>query len=142
MFVAKRIDNPGEAWQMPQGGIDKGEDPALAVMRELEEETGTANVEIIAETADWLTYDIPETLRASLWGGKFRGQKQKWYAMRFLGSDDDIKLDAHHSPEFSEWKWTAMDNVPSLIVEFKRPLYEALVGEFCFLVDGAEGAVK
>lgn len=139
VFVAKRIDSPGDAWQMPQGGLDAGEDPAVAILRELEEETGTANVEVLAETRDWLTYDIPDDLRARLWGGRFRGQRQKWYAMRFLGSDADIRLDAHHKPEFSEWKWTAVESLPGLIVTFKRPLYEELVRQFHHLVDGQGG---
>lgn len=142
VFVAKRIDNPGEAWQMPQGGIDEGEDPALAILRELEEETGTANVEILAQTDDWLTYDIPEELRKRLWGGRFRGQKQKWYALRFLGHDDEIDLAAHHDPEFSEWKWTAMNTLSGLIVPFKRPLYEALIGQFADLPEMIRGGGK
>lgn len=133
VFVAQRIDTPGEAWQMPQGGIDADEDPELAVFREVEEEIGTRNLEIIEESADWLVYDIPEPLRSTLWKGKYRGQKQKWYAMRFLGDDDEIKLDHHHHPEFSSWKWTEMKNLPAMIVPFKRELYRMVVDEFSHL---------
>ncbi|MDH5187632.1 MAG: RNA pyrophosphohydrolase [Rhodospirillaceae bacterium] len=134
VFVAKRIDTPGPAWQMPQGGIDDGEDPAVAIFREVEEEIGTSKCKIIAQSNGWLTYDIPEDLREKLWGGKYRGQKQKWYAMRFLGDDSDIVLDAHHKPEFSEWRWVEMKQVPNLIVPFKRELYNKIVDEFSNIV--------
>lgn len=134
VLVGKRIDNPGPAWQMPQGGIDAGEDPGIAVWREIEEEIGTVNCKIIAESKAWLTYDIPEELRATLWGGKYRGQKQKWYAMRFLGNDSEINLAAHHKPEFSEWKWAEISNIPDLIVSFKRDLYVQIVNEFSHIV--------
>ncbi|MCK5446109.1 MAG: RNA pyrophosphohydrolase [Rhodospirillaceae bacterium] len=130
VFVAQRIDTPGDAWQMPQGGIDEGEDPSEAVFREVEEEIGTTNMEIIGQSSGWLVYDIPEPLRASLWGGKYRGQKQKWYLMRFQGNDADVNLDHHHHPEFSSWKWAALNDVIDLIVPFKRPLYAQIVGEF------------
>ncbi|MEQ8696363.1 MAG: RNA pyrophosphohydrolase [Bauldia litoralis] len=128
VFVAERIDTPG-AWQMPQGGIDKGEDPRAAVLRELEEETGTARAEIVAETHGWLTYDLPEDLRGKVWKGRFRGQAQKWYAARFTGGDDDIDLDTHHHPEFATWRWAELESLPDLIVDFKRPLYRAIVAE-------------
>jgi putative (di)nucleoside polyphosphate hydrolase len=132
VFVAKRIDTPS-AWQMPQGGIDKGEAPHETVMRELTEEIGTDRAEIIAETKDWLIYDLPEGLRKKVWGGKYKGQKQKWFAMRFTGTDTDIDLTADKHPEFSEWKWTSMDQLVELIVPFKRPLYENIVREFRYL---------
>ena len=132
VFVAKRIDTPS-AWQMPQGGMDKGEAPHETVMRELTEEIGTDRAEIIAETKDWLIYDLPEGLRKKVWGGKYKGQKQKWFAMRFTGTDTDIDLTADKHPEFSEWKWTSMDQLVELIVPFKRPLYENIVREFGYL---------
>ncbi len=134
VFVAKRIDTPGDAWQMPQGGIDKDEDPDVAVFREVEEEIGTTKCEIIAKSNGWLTYDIPDDISSKLWGGKYRGQKQKWYAMRFVGKDSDIILDAHHAPEFSEWKWVKINTVPDLIVPFKRDLYNKIVDEFLHIV--------
>ena len=103
IFAGRRIDTPG-AWQMPQGGIDKGESPREAALRELHEEVGTDKAEILAETAGWLTYELPGNLHLEAWGGRYRGQQQKWFAMRFLGKDRDIRLDAHH-PEFDAWKW-------------------------------------
>lgn len=138
VFVAQRIDTPG-AWQLPQGGIDKNEDPVLAVMRELEEEIGTNNAKIIAETDGWLTYDLPKDVRKKVWKGKYRGQKQKWYAMRFLGQDDDIDLEADKHPEFSEWRWTGMLGLPDLIVPFKRDLYVEIVDSFKHLAGTLAG---
>lgn len=133
VLVAQRIDTPGDAWQMPQGGIDRGEDPREAVFRELEEEIGTASAEIIAETPDWLTYDLPRDIRGRIWKGRYRGQKQKWFAMRFLGRDADIDLEAHAHPEFSDWKWVELAAVPDLIVPFKRKLYGDIVAAFAHL---------
>lgn len=133
VFVAKRIDTISEAWQMPQGGIDTDEDPRTAALRELKEEIGTDDVEILAESREWLSYDLPEHLVPKIWGGRFRGQRQKWYAMRFLGADADINIHTHE-PEFSEWKWAALPQVPTLIVPFKRALYAQLVEEFSGLV--------
>lgn len=133
VFVAQRIDTPG-AWQMPQGGIDKGEDPAVAVLRELAEETGTDKADIIAETDGWVAYDLPADIQGKVWKGKYRGQKQKWFALRFHGTDADIDLTAHKHPEFSSWKWAALETLPDLIVTFKRPLYEQIVAAFRHLV--------
>ena len=132
VFVAKRIDTLAEAWQMPQGGIDDGEEPRTAALRELEEETGVpaANVTMLAESAEWYTYDLPDDLVPVIWKGKFRGQKQKWFALRLDGPNSLINITVHAHPEFSEWKWIPMQQLPSVIVPFKRDLYAALVGEF------------
>jgi putative (di)nucleoside polyphosphate hydrolase len=132
VFVAKRIDTVAEAWQLPQGGIDKGEEPRAACLRELAEEVGTNNADIIAESSDWLSYDLPEDIADKVWKGKYRGQKQKWFCLRFLGEDGDIDLDTHH-PEFEAWQWVAFESLPDLIVPFKRPLYEQVVAEFRYL---------
>ena len=132
VFVGKRIDTSSEAWQMPQGGIDEGEAPITAAFREMEEEIGTAKAELIAESKDWYYYDLPADLIPSVWGGKFRGQKQKWFALRFTGDDSDINIKTQH-PEFHEWKWEKTENLPELIVPFKRKLYQELVNEFCNL---------
>jgi putative (di)nucleoside polyphosphate hydrolase len=129
VFVAQRLDMPSSAWQMPQGGIDPGEDAETAAFRELEEEIGTARAEILAATEGWLTYDLPSELRTRLWGGRFRGQAQKWFAMAFRGRDEDIDLETEH-PEFSTWRWAHPEELPDLIVPFKRPLYERLLEEF------------
>ncbi|MEQ8504787.1 MAG: RNA pyrophosphohydrolase [Rhodospirillales bacterium] len=128
-------------WQLPQGGLDEGEDPRDAVFRELEEETGTANAEIIAETPGWLSYDLPGEVRDRVWKGRFRGQRQKWFAMRFLGKDDEFDLNTHEKPEFSSWRWASMAELPSLIVPFKRGLYQDLVAAFAHL-DGDNGAPR
>ncbi len=129
VFVAKRIDMTSEAWQMPQGGIDPGEEARTTAHRELLEETATDKAKIIAESVDWYTYDLPTALIPKIWGGKYRGQKQKWFAMRFLGIDSDINIATEH-PEFSEWKWVDMETLPDIIVPFKRALYQALIEEF------------
>jgi putative (di)nucleoside polyphosphate hydrolase len=126
VFVAQRNDTRAEAWQMPQGGIDKGEDPLKAALRELEEEIGTAKAALLAETQDWITYDLPVELVPRVWKGRYRGQKQKWFAMRFLGTDEDINLETDH-PEFKRWRWSPIDELPAMIVPFKRPLYEELL---------------
>ena len=128
VFVAQRLDTAQEAWQMPQGGIEAGETPAGAAMRELAEEIGTAKAEIIAETAGWYDYDLPPELAGKLWGGRYRGQTQKWLACRFEASDDDIRLDTEH-PEFRAWKWVEIDRLSTLIVPFKRALYGAVIAE-------------
>jgi len=118
------------AWQLPQGGIDEGETPDAAVMRELEEETGTAKAEIIGESRGWLAYDLPDELIGVAWGGKYRGQKQKWFALLFAGDDSDFDLAAHEKPEFLDWRWVDLKELPGLIVPFKRRLYDDIVAEF------------
>ncbi len=129
VFVGRRIDTPGEHWQMPQGGIDDGESPRQASLRELAEEAGTDKARIIAESGGWLTYDLPADLSPLVWGGGYRGQRQKWFAMRFTGADEDIRLDAH-KPEFDAWKWLAPEDLPRFIVSFKRQLYLDVLAEF------------
>lgn len=129
VFVGRRIDTALEAWQMPQGGIDDGEAPEETAFRELEEEIGTSNAKIITHTKDWLYYDLPDELVGKIWGGKYRGQKQIWFLMRFLGDDSDINIETDH-PEFHAWKWVDIKELPKLIVPFKRPIYEALVKKF------------
>ncbi len=129
VFVARRIDTMVEAWQMPQGGIDPGEEPLEAAFREMEEEIGTRNAELLEEYGDWLCYDLPDHLMGKVWHGKYRGQKMKWYLMRYLGPDSDINLDTDH-PEFCAWKWMDMTQLARSIVEFKRPLYEKLIMRF------------
>ena len=129
VFVAQRMDTPGDAWQVPQGGIDEGEDPRQTALREMEEEIGTAKAEIIAESKDWLSYDLPPEVADKSWKGRFRGQKQKWFCARFTGSDADIDLATEH-PEFCRWQWMDLAAVPGLIVPFKRPLYDQVVAEF------------
>ena len=121
----------GEAsWQLPQGGVDKGEKPRKAIKRELAEEIGVTNAEIVAECSDWLCYDFPDELMGKAWGGRFRGQRQKWFAMRFTGPDSEIDLDASGHPEFRAWQWVSIDELPKMIIPFKRPVYEAIVAEF------------
>lgn len=129
VLVARRIDKSAEAWQMPQGGIDAGETPEQAALRELEEEVGTRKAEIVAESG-WLPYDLPEELRARLWGGRYRGQRQKWFLCRFTGDDRDIVLDRDAHPEFNAWRWVEPAELPALIVPFKRALYERVLAEF------------
>lgn len=138
VFVAQRIDSEAPAWQMPQGGIDKGEAPRAAALRELEEEIGTCQVEVVGETSGWIRYDLPPELRGGRWKGRFVGQAQKWFAARFLGADSDIRLDTDH-PEFSDWRWVELETVPGLIVPFKRAAYEAVVNELGPVVRGARG---
>jgi putative (di)nucleoside polyphosphate hydrolase len=134
VFIAQRIDNPGPAWQMPQGGIDKDEKPIDAAWRELQEETGVTSAKLIEESKDWLRYDLPEELADQLWKGRYRGQEQKWFAFRFTGQESEIKIDGPH-PEFSTWKWAPFADTPKLIVPFKRKLYDLVFEEFRHLVD-------
>ena len=131
VFVGQRLDSEVAAWQMPQGGIDKGEDPRTAALRELEEETGVSRglVEIVAETEGWVAYDLPHDLVPKIWKGRYRGQEQKWFLMRFKGTDADVKIDQEH-PEFSEWRWIAPADLAGQIVPFKRAVYEAVLAEF------------
>lgn len=130
VFIAQRADKQFDAWQMPQGGIDEGETEQQAAWRELGEETGTDKAELIAESACWHYYDLPFDLAQKLWGGRFRGQRQKWFAMRFLGEDKDIDIHAHTSPEFTAWRWAAPEDLLDLIVPFKRDVYKEVLREF------------
>lgn len=132
VFVGARIDNTDDAWQMPQGGIDEGEDPWATALRELEEETGIPSqlVERVAECPERLKYDLPEEIRGRLWGGRWIGQDQDWYLARFLGDDSDVDIAAAQHPEFREWKWVEPERLPDLIVPFKRDLYRRLLKDF------------
>lgn len=129
VFVGQRSDAKGEAWQMPQGGIDEHEEPRDAAFRELNEEIGTDKAQIIAESKEWLRYELPPDLAGKAWGGRWHGQEQKWFVMRFLGSEADINIATEH-PEFSAWKWVAIEHLAGLIVSFKRQLYLDVVQEF------------
>ncbi len=131
VFVGQRRDNQTAAWQMPQGGIDKGESPKDAALRELEEETGVspAKVSLVAESQTWVRYDLPDDLIPKLWGGKWRGQEQRWFLMRFEGIDSDINI-ATKDPEFSQWQWLPSQDLVANIVPFKREVYQAVVREF------------
>jgi putative (di)nucleoside polyphosphate hydrolase len=135
VFVGQRLDSEVAAWQMPQGGIDKGEAPRDAALRELEEETGVSRdlVEIMAETEGWVAYDLPHDLVPKIWKGRYRGQEQKWFLMRFNGTDAEVKIDQEH-PEFSAWRWIAPADLPGQIVPFKRAVYEAVLTEFAALL--------
>ncbi|TVQ56135.1 MAG: RNA pyrophosphohydrolase [Rhodobacteraceae bacterium] len=137
VFAGQRIDNPGDAWQMPQGGVDPGEAPAEAALRELEEETGAtqAMVEVLRESADWLPYDLPPELVGQLWGGRYRGQTQKWFALRFLGRDADIDIAGRKHPEFSAWAWMPPALLIERIVPFKRAIYAQVFEEFADLLE-------
>jgi putative (di)nucleoside polyphosphate hydrolase len=138
VFIGRRIDGPEHvdathAWQMPQGGIDAEEDPWPAALRELYEETNVSSVEKLAESKQWYTYDIPREIAGQAWKGKYRGQTQKWYALRFTGKDSEIDVAAPaggHKPEFVEWRWEKADRLPELVVPFKRKVYEQVIDEF------------
>ena len=130
-FQKQNDDGVGHWWQMPQGGIDAGEEPAVAAMRELEEETAVRSAEIIAEAPDWYNYDLPEHLIGHSWKGKYRGQTQKWFAMRFTGQDSEINLaPPGHKQEFNQWRWAKMNEMLDLIVPFKKPVYEKVIAAF------------
>jgi putative (di)nucleoside polyphosphate hydrolase len=138
VFIGRRSGGPEHvddlhAWQMPQGGIDEDEDPYKAALRELYEETSITSVEKLGEIPGWLHYDIPPDIAGRAWKGKYRGQKQKWYALRFTGDDSEIDVEhpgGGHEPEFIAWRWERIENVPALVVPFKRPLYDRIVAEF------------
>ena len=128
VFVGKRKDNPVDKWQMPQGGVDDGESLSDAMKRELQEETGIKNIKILKELDYWLEYNLPKDLIGIIWKGKFRGQKQKWFITRFLGAESEIDLNTQ-KPEFIEWKWLKIDDLPDVIVDFKKHVYEKLLIE-------------
>ena len=145
VFIGRRAGGPEHidrthVWQMPQGGIDEGEDPSRAALRELYEETNIKSVEKLGEMPGWLTYDIPREIIGEAWGGKYKGQKQKWYALRFTGDDREINITmpggGHHAPEFIDWRWASMRDLPDLVVPFKRDIYERVVAEFSKLAMG------
>ena len=135
VFVGKRIDTKVLAWQMPQGGIEVGETPSSAALREMVEEIGSNNAHILAESKCWYSYDLPKFLIPKLWNGSFRGQKQKWFLIRFMGTDNDINIHTDN-PEFCEWRWVSLTELPSVIIPFKRKLYKAVIGEFKSIIDG------
>ena len=128
VFVGKRKDNPGDKWQMPQGGVDKGEDFITAMRRELIEETSIKNIKILKEIQNMYQYELPDNLVGIIWKGRFRGQRQKWFITKFLGKDDEINIDTQH-PEFIDWKWINPQDLPEVIVDFKKELYLNLLKE-------------
>ena len=134
VFVGKRKDNPGDKWQMPQGGVDKGEDFITAMRRELIEETSIKNIKILKEIQNMYQYELPNNLIGIIWGGKFRGQRQKWFITKFLGKDNEINLDTQH-PEFIDWKWIDPKDLPEVIVDFKKELYLNLLNEIYQVID-------
>jgi len=142
VFVARRADLPNAegapgGWQLPQGGIDDAEDPRAAVLRELQEEIGTGAATIIGEHPNWLTYDLPPELLGKALGGRYRGQRQRWFALRFKGRDSDVRLDLNPHPEFDAWRWVPLAELPSLAVAFKRPIYDVLAQSFArFAIPG------
>jgi len=133
VFVGKRLDSKSNGWQMPQGGIDLGETPSSAALREMEEEVGSGKGEIIAESKKWYSYRVPDFLIPRLWGGKYCGQRQKWFLIRFQGDDSDININTEY-PEFDQWKWVEFDQLLADIIPFKLKLYEQVVDEFASLL--------
>jgi putative (di)nucleoside polyphosphate hydrolase len=129
VFAGRRVDDPAGYWQMPQGGIDKGEDAVTAALRELREEVGTDKAEVVGEIDHWLSYDVPAELADKVWGGRYRGQRQRWFALRFTGTDDDIDLNTHH-PEFAEWQWMKLSDLPKSVIGFKRDIYSQVAAAF------------
>jgi putative (di)nucleoside polyphosphate hydrolase len=143
VFIGRRTEGPEHVdlthvWQMPQGGIDKGEDPWPAALRELHEETNISSVKKLAEIPEWLDYDLPPDVAEKAWKGRYRGQTQKWYALQFTGDESEIDIltpgGGAHTPEFVEWRWEPMRNLPDLVIPFKRAVYERVVGAFVHLV--------
>ena len=141
VFVGNRIDMAGDNWQMPQGGVDDGETPRDAALRELEEEAGTCKAEIIAESREWFSYDLPEAVSRQRWGGRFRGQTQRWFAMRFTGVDADIQLNRHKA-EFSAWRWVPMGALEGLITPMKRAVCRLVIREFAHLGEATDGETQ
>lgn len=133
VFVGQRIDRNEAAWQMPQGGIDEGETPEKALERELKEEIGTTKVQILSKSSDWLYYELPLHVQSKMWEGRFRGQKQIWFALRFLGEDQDININTDQ-PEFKAWKWVPYQNLLEIAVPFKKDIYMAVIQEFQHLL--------
>lgn len=128
VFAAQRIDTPGTYWQMPQGGIDEGEDPLIAAFRELKEEIGTDQGTLLYESPNWYYYDLPPHLQGKLWGGNYKGQRQKWFIIEFQGEDQDIDLNTHH-PEFSNWQWMTPQELLAFVIPFKSDIYEKILLE-------------
>ena len=134
VFVGKRKDNPINKWQMPQGGVNKNEDLVVAMKRELNEETSIKNIKILKELEGWFEYELPQNLLGIIWKGKYRGQKQKWFVVRFIGQENEINLKTKH-PEFIEWKWIKMEELPKVIVDFKKDVYIKLLIELKKFID-------
>ena len=130
MFVGRRVDTPEDAWQLPQGGVKSGEKRRMAVLRELAEEIGTDKFEIVAKSSRTLCYDLPADLASQVWRGRYRGQKQRWFALRFTGTDSDIDPRPSNHPEFDAWRWVPFDELPALAIWFKRSMYREIVDEF------------
>ena len=134
IFVGKRKDNPVDKWQMPQGGVDKNENFLTAMKRELKEETSIKNIKILKELDGWFEYELPENLLGIIWKGKFRGQKQKWFIVKFIGNENEINLKTK-IPEFIQWKWITIDELPKVIVDFKKNMYERILVELKNFID-------
>lgn len=134
VFVGRRIDNPINKWQMPQGGVEKNEDLLSAMKRELSEETSITSIKVLKELDNWLSYELPNNLLGKIWKGKYRGQKQKWFIVRFTGKEDEINLNTKY-PEFIEWKWIEIEQLPNVIVDFKKKVYVALEKELKNFID-------